>query len=392
MYMTKTKKRDYYDVLGIDKNASKEEIKKAYRKCAVQYHPDKNKDNPQAEEKFKEATEAYEILSDDHKRAQYDRFGFEGVASDFAKTYGGSTNADFNDFFSSHADMFGDLGDIFDSFFSFGANPFRTKREARRHSYTERPAAPAQTVSLTLAEAVYGAKKTVSIRTQTSCTTCGGTGVGHGGKRVTCARCGGSGQVLSTEGILTVSTTCPDCGGRGLKIDRPCSVCQGKGFVHDTKTVAVTFPPGMTEGMKLRIAGEGAPLDGNGRHGDLYLRIHVKEHPYYSREGMNLVTEVPISITQASLGGTVTLPLLDGKSVKVTIPEGTTNGRMFRLSGKGIPNASTGVKGDLLVRVVITPPTTLRPRERELLESLRRSLDTNEKLKEINRPRRTSRV
>lgn len=367
-------KRDYYEVLGIEKGASADEIKKAYRKLAVKYHPDKNPGDTEAENKFKEATEAYEILSDSNKRAQYDRFGHSGVRSDFAEAYSRSggghwSSSDFSEYFSGHGGIFDDLGDILGSMFGFESGGH--SRSSRRY----RGADIRYDVHLTLEEASFGKKMDIPLRKHVVCDECGGSGAEKGSKPITCSECGGSGQVRRVQGFFSVSQTCPRCGGKGQMIDKPCKSCSGTGVVQKNKTISVNIPAGVSNNTQVRVSGEGEAGKQGGLNGDLYLFIHVKEHEYFHRDGLNIITEVPISITQATLGAEILVPNLEGKKVKIKIPEGTVSGRVFRIRGQGVPHVNHSGRGDFLVRTVIEPPTSLNSQQKDMLKDFQKTLN-----------------
>ena len=360
-------KRDYYEVLGVEKSASADEIKKAYRKKAMQYHPDRNPGDKTAEEKFKEVGEAYEVLSDDDKRARYDQFGFQGVDPNFgaggAGGYGGGYGG-FGDF--------GDLGDIFGSFFGGGAS--------RRSTYN----APRQgenvgvRLDLTFEEAAFGCEKEVSAQRIENCGSCGGSGSADGVIE-TCAQCRGSGQVRTTQSFMGMqmqsTSVCPMCNGRGKMVKNPCSTCRGKGKVRRTQRIKVKVPAGVDEGQSVRVRGEGCVGSNGGPNGDLMAEIYIKRHPIFTRNNMDVLCEVPISFTQAALGAVIEIPTLDGK-VKYEIPEGTQTGKMFVLSGKGIPAVNNPKRrGNHLFTVVVETPTRLTKEQKELLRKLDDSLD-----------------
>lgn len=365
--MATTHKRDYYEVLGVTKSASVDEVKKAYRKLAVQYHPDKNPGNKEAEDKFKEATEAYEILSDAQKRATYDRFGHQGVHSDFADAYnhagGRWTSSDYSEFFGDHG-MFDDLSDILGSMFGFSGGGRSGARRQTRGSDLR------YDVEITLEEAAAGKDLEINLNRKEPCDVCGGTGAAEGGKSVTCPDCGGTGQIRRSQGFFSVASTCARCSGAGKSIDRPCKNCAGAGVANKAKKISVKIPAGVDNNTKVRVSGEGEAAGQGGMRGDLYLYIHVKEHPYFYREGINIMTEIPVSITQASLGAEILVPNLDGKKMKLKIPPGTASGKLFRLRGQGIMHYHYHNRGDLLIRVIIEPPKGLNARQKQLMKEL----------------------
>ena len=351
-------KRCYYEVLGIQRNASGAEIKKAYRRLAMKYHPDRNSGEgaAEAELKFKEVKEAYEVLSDSQKRAAYDQFGHAGVDGAAAAGAGG-----FGGGGASFSDIFGDVfGDI------FGGG-----RGGRQQVY--RGADLRYNLELSLEDAVAGTTVKIKVPTWTQCETCGGSGARKGSAPKTCGTCHGAGQVRLQQGFFSVQQTCPACHGRGEVIEDPCPTCHGQGRVQKTKTLSVKVPPGVDTGDRIRLAGEGEAGENGGPPGDLYVQVHVREHPIFTRDDANLYCEMPIPFTRAALGGEVEVPTLDGK-VKLKIPEGTQTGRMFRLRGKGVKPVRGGPQGDLIVRVVVETPVKLTAEQRRLIEELDQSL------------------
>jgi len=336
--------------LGVHKNASDVEIKKAYRKLAMAHHPDRNPDNhAESSEKFKEATEAYEVLSDAQKRAAYDQYGFAGVQGQSGGGYGGGGARDFSDVF----------GDIFGDFFGGGAQYGRSR--------ATRGADLRYNMSISFEEAAFGKETTIKIPKTETCPTCSGTGSKPGTDVKTCPRCHGSGQTRVQQGFFTLSRTCGQCRGEGRIISDPCTECRGRKYIEREKTLSVKIPPGVDTGSRLRLTGEGEPGEMGGPHGDLYIVINVKEHPFFNREGDDIWCEVPISFPTAALGGEIEVPTLADKA-KVKIPAGTQSGKVFRLKGKGIANVKGYGLGDELVRVVIETPTSLTKRQKELLE------------------------
>lgn len=350
-------KRDFYEVLGVAKTASDEEIKKAYRRLAMKYHPDRNPDDKDAEEKFKEVKEAYEILSEEDKRAAYDRFGHAGVdpnaagAGGFGGFGGGAGGASFSDIF----------GDVFGDIFGGGRGGARQQNRGSDLKYT---------LEIDLEEAVKGTKVEIKVPTLVPCETCDGSGAKKGSSPTTCNTCGGSGQIRMQQGFFSVQQTCPSCRGRGKIIKDPCPSCRGNGRVEKTKTLSVNIPAGVDTGDRIRLAGEGegAPSAG-GQPGDLYVQISVREHRIFARDGRDLYCEIPVTITDAALGGDLEVPTLDGR-VKLKIPEGTQTGKLFRLRGKGVPALRGGAAGDLLCRVVVETPVNLTKKQKELLQEL----------------------
>lgn len=350
-------KRDYYEILGVAKNASADEIKKAYRRIAMKNHPDRNPDNKAAEDVFKEATEAYEVLSDKEKKAAYDQYGHAGV--DPNAGYGGGQGGPG---FGGFSDIFGDVfGDIFGGGGRARGGPMRGSD--LRYD-----------MQLDLEDAVKG--KTVQIRVPTlvSCKTCDGSGAKKGSTPTTCGTCGGHGQVRMSQGFIAVQQTCPTCRGRGQVISDPCGACHGQGRVQESKTLSVKVPAGVDTGDRIRLAGEGEAGPEGGPPGDLYVQIHVREHALFKRDGRNLYCEVPISIVDAILGGEIEVPTLDGR-VKLKIPPETQTDRVFRLRGKGVASVRGGGPGDLLCRVVLETPVNLNAEQKELLRQLQESLE-----------------
>ncbi len=340
-------KRDYYEILGVSKTASEADLKKAFRRMAHKYHPDRNPDDQEAENKFKEAKEAYEILSDSQKRAAYDQFGHAGVdPSAGAGGFGGGA--------SSFSDIFGDVfGDI------FGGGGGRAQ-QARRGADLR------YNLDLTLEEAVNGTSANIEVATHVKCETCDGSGAKKGSSPVTCTTCGGVGQVRMQQGFFSLQQTCPHCGGTGQMIKDPCGDCHGSGHVRKNKKLSVKVPAGVDTGDRIRLAGEGEAGDRGAPPGDLYVQINVKPHPIFVRDGNDLYCEVPISFVTATLGGELEVPTLDGR-LNLKIPAETQSGRMFRLRGKGVKSVRGGAVGDLMCRVEIETPVNLSDKQKELL-------------------------
>ena len=367
-------KRDYYEVLGVEKGASAEEIKKAYRKAAMKYHPDRNPGDKTAEEKFKECGEAYEVLSDDDKRARYDQFGFAGVDPNYGggAGYGG---AGFGDF--------GDLGDIFGSFFGggFGGGGRSSSRNVPRRGENIM-----SRLELTFEEAAFGCEKEISTPRIENCTACSGSGSADGVIE-TCSQCHGSGQVTTMQNFMGMrmqsQSTCPMCSGRGKIIKNPCNTCKGKGKVRRNNKVKVKIPGGIDEGQSVRIRGEGSVGANGGPNGDLLVEILIKRHPIFQREYNDVLCEVPITFTQAALGAEIEVPTLDGK-VSYEIPEGTQTGKEFILRDKGIPDVNNPRRrGNHRFTVVVETPTRLTREQKELLRQLGESLDETPKRKKF---------
>ncbi len=351
-------KRDYYEVLGLDKSASAEDIKKAYRKAAMKYHPDRNPGDKEAEEKFKECGEAYEVLSDEDKRSRYDQFGFAGVDPNYGAGQGGGYGSGFGGFGD-----FGDLGDIFGSFFGGGSSRASQNGPRRGENVMSR-------LELTFEEAAFGCEKEVSALRIENCGTCKGTGSADGVIE-TCGNCRGTGQVRTTQSFMGMqmqsTAACPRCGGKGKIIKTPCNTCKGKGKVRRTNKVKVKIPAGVDAGQSVRVRGEGCVGANNGPNGDLLVEIYIKRHPIFQREDMDVLCEVPISFAQAALGAEIQVPTLDGK-VAFEIPEGTQTGREFILRDKGIPEINNPRRrGSHRFTVVVETPTHLTKEQKELL-------------------------
>ena len=340
-------KRDYYEVLGVNKDASAEEIKKSYRKLAMKHHPDRNPDNPKAEENFKEAKEAYEMLSDDQKRAAYDQSGHAGVEQGAGA--GGFGGAGFGDAFG---DIFGDI---------FGGG-----RSGGQGNKVFRGADLRYNMEVSLEDAAKGTETKIRIPVQSTCETCHGSGARPGTQPVSCSTCGGHGQVRMQQGFFSVQQTCPKCHGSGKMVKDPCPTCHGAGRTKQNKTLSVKIPAGVDEGDRIRLSGEGEAGVNGGPTGDLYVVIHLKEHPMFQREGGNLHCEMPISFSTAALGGEIEVPTLDG-SAKMKVPAETQTGAVFRLRGKGIKPLRQSEYGDLMVHVVVETPVKLTTRQKEIL-------------------------
>jgi molecular chaperone DnaJ len=352
-------KRDYYDVLGVSRDADEGAIKTAYRKLAHQYHPDKNQGSKDAEELFKEASEAYQVLSDPDKRARYDRFGHVngGVGEDFP--FGASN---INDIF----------GDIFGEMFGGGrrARPRSRGADLRYH------------LEIGFEEAAFGSVARVTIPRSTTCATCKGSGAKPGTGPRTCPTCGGTGEIRLTQGFFSIARTCHHCGGSGRVIVERCETCNGAGAVREQATIEVKIPAGVDTGTRIKVTGQGEAAAGGGLAGDLYVIIQVREHPIFKREETEILCEVPLSFTQAALGATIDVPTLDGPA-KLKIPAGTQSGKVFRVKGKGVPSLQGGGRGDQHVRVFVETPTHLTREQRDLLErfALLSSADTNPQTK-----------
>ena len=347
-------KRDYYEVLGVNRDASDDELKKAYRKLAMKHHPDRNPDSKEAEDKFKEAKEAYEVLTDANKRAAYDQYGHAGVDPSAA---GG---AGFQHGFGGFADAFSDIfGDIFGGGGGGGG----------RRSNVYRGADLRYNLEITLEEAARGTETKIRIPTMEACGTCDGSGAKPGTQPVTCSMCGGHGQVRMQQGFFSIQQTCPTCHGSGKTIAEPCKDCHGAGRIKKHKTLSVKIPSGVDEGDRIRLSGEGEAGINGGPAGDLYVVVQLKEHAVFKRDRDDLHCEMPVSFTTAALGGEIEIPTLDGHA-KIKIPEETQGGRVFRLRGKGIKGVRSHEHGDLYCHVMVETPVNLNARQKELLREL----------------------
>ena len=352
--------RDYYEVLGVPKTASEDEIKKAFRQAALKHHPDRNPGDQDAEARFREAAKAYEILSDADKRAQYDRFGPGAFEQD--GRYAGPTFTNVEDIFRHFGDIFG--GGVFGDMFGGGG---RTGPAEGRDLKIA--------LELTLEEIDTGVERTVALKRQETCATCRGSGAKAGTSATTCSTCGGRGQIHRNQGFFTMATTCPRCRGQGTTIEHPCAECRGAGRVGKKSEIKITIPPGVEEGVRLRVPGQGDAGDPGAPRGDLYCMIQEIEHGFFKRNGADLVCEVPATFAQLALGRkTLEIPTLRGKAT-LEIPAGTQNGKLFRLRGQGLPQLDARGRGDLLVRVFIEVPTSLNARQKELLDEFARIED-----------------
>lgn len=351
-------KKDYYEILNVSKNASEAEIKKAFKRLAMKYHPDRNPEDEEALARFKEAREAYDVLSDPQKRAAYDQFGHAGV--DPSAGMGGAGGFGGG---ASFADIF---GDVFGDIFGGGGG-------ARGGARVFRGADLRYNLELSLEEAVRGTEVSIRVPTQVQCEECGGSGARKGSSPQTCTTCGGHGQVRMQQGFFALQQTCPRCHGSGQIISDPCPACHGQGRVQKHKTLSVKVPAGVDNGDRIRLSGEGEAGENGGPPGDLYVHILVKEHPIFERDGNDLYCDVPISITSAALGGELEVPTLDGR-VKLKIPPETQSGKMFRLRGKGVKSVRGNQAGDLMCRVQVETPVNLTKRQKELLQELDESM------------------
>lgn len=348
-------KPDYYEVLGVPRDADEKAIKSAYRKLAMKNHPDRNPGDAEAEQRFKQAAEAYEVLSDGEKRARYDRFGHQAFAGGPGGGGGGG--------FSNIEDIFAAFGDIFGGGGGFG-DIFGGGRGGRRRQARGRDLRVA--LELTLEEIDAGVKKTIDLKRNEACGTCDGTGGRNGAKPVTCGTCGGRGQVMRRQGFFTMSSPCPACHGSGEVQEDPCPACSGKGLKAKRSSIEIDVPAGVEDGMRLRIGGQGDAGPNGAPRGDLYVDIHEKDHKIFQRSGPDVITEVPFSFGQLTLGTTVEIPTLRGR-VEMSIPKGTPSGKVFRLRGQGLPSVQGAGRGDQLVRAFVEIPTKLTDRQDELL-------------------------
>ncbi len=353
-------KRDYYDVLGIKRGASDADIKSAFRKLAKEHHPDRNPDDKSAEQKFKEINEAYEILTDEQKRAAYDQFGHAAFEGGRGPGGPGGFGPDFS---SSMSDIFDDL---------FGEFMGGRRGGPRQRTGRERGADLRYNMEITLAEAFTGKQAQIRVPTSVTCETCSGSGARAGSRPTTCATCGGQGKVRASQGFFTIERTCPSCQGRGETIDDPCPDCHGQGRVTKERTLAVSIPPGVEDGTRIRLAGEGEAGSRGGPTGDLYIFLSVKPHEFFQRDGADIFCRVPISMTTAALGGNVDVPTVEGNRVRMPVPSGTENGKQFRLKGKGMPVLRSKVQGDMYIQVEVETPKNLSRKQRELLEEFER--------------------
>jgi molecular chaperone DnaJ len=358
-------KQDYYQVLGVDKKASPEEIKRAYRRMAIKYHPDKNPGNKEAEAKFKECAEAYEVLSDPDKRKQYDQYGHEGLRGTGMHDF---SRMNVEDIFS----MFG-FEDFFGSVFGGGGGG---GRRGGRRGGPVRGYDLETGVELTLDEVAHGTEKTIEFTRQDRCPECGGSGAAPGTQPSRCPLCGGSGQVAKGGGFFQMVSTCPQCQGTGQIVKNPCPTCRGSGRVPKKRTVTIKVPPGVHEGQGIRVAGEGEPGRDGGPNGDLYVYVRLRPHEFLERDGNDLIAVVPISFTQAALGATIDVPSLDGTR-QLKVPPGTQYGSLFRIRGQGLPDVRTGRTGDELVQVTVETPTNLNDRQEELLREFAQTENRN---------------
>ena len=359
-------KRDYYEVLGVERSSSDIEIKKAYRKLALQFHPDKNPGNQEAEDKFKEAAEAYEVLRDEKKRSIYNQYGHQGLEGAGFSGFGG-----FEDIFSS-------FGDIFEDLFGFGSGGRSGRSRAQRGSDLR------YDLTISFMDAAFGTEMEIDVEKMESCTTCEGNGCEPGTYPETCSSCNGHGQVSRSQGFFTVRTTCPSCRGAGQTIVSPCKSCRGAGQVKISKKVSVKIPGGVDSGSRLRLTGEGEAGQYGGPQGDLYIFIHVQEHEFFARNNTDIVCEIPISFVQAALGDEIDVPTLDGEKA-LKIRKGTQPGETYRFRAEGIPSLRTGMRGDQIIQIAVKTPTRISKKQESLLREFA-ELEANslsDKLKNI---------
>jgi molecular chaperone DnaJ len=355
-------KRDYYQVLGVQKGSSREDIKKAYRQLAIKHHPDRNPDSKEAEERFKEATEAYEVLADDRKRQAYDQYGFAGLSG-----MGQPTAQDFSTIFQGFEDIFGDVSGIFDSFFGGGGS----RRRSSSRGNGQRGSDLRYDMEISFLEAAFGAKREVTYPRAERCDACKGSGADKGSGRKLCPTCGGSGQVRRNSGFFSIASSCPSCNGEGEIIERPCAECRGVGTVRRNRTITISIPAGIEDGKRLSLSGQGDAGANGAQDGDLYVFLRVQPHECFERDGTSLYCAVPISITQATLGAEIVVPTLDERTVRVSVPAGTQNGRILRLRGEGVPELhNLSRRGDMYIKIVVRIPTKLNARAKELLREL----------------------
>ena len=355
-------KRDYYEVLGIDKSADKETIKKAYRKLAVKYHPDRNPGDKEAEEKFKEATEAYEVLSDEQKRPIYDQYGFAGLDGMGGGSQGYShAFHDFSDLFGNGA---GGFGDIFENLFGGGFGGSSRSSRARNNA----GASLRYDLEIDFKDAVYGCKTEVRFRHKELCHKCNGTGGEAGSTRKTCPTCQGVGQIRRSAGFFSVQQTCPTCGGKGTVIDHPCSVCHGTGLESKDKVISINIPAGVDDGRRITIPHQGDASESGGETGDLIIVIHVRNDRYFERNENDLYCAVPISFSQAILGADITITTLDNRKATIKIPACTSNGKMLRIKNEGVPYSGGTRKGDLYVKIIVQLPSHVSKQQVQLLQ------------------------
>jgi molecular chaperone DnaJ len=360
-------KRDYYEVLGVNRSAEADEIKKVYRKLALKFHPDKNPGDKTAEEKFKELGEAYEVLNDPQKRAAYDQFGHAAFDPRARASRAGGFGGGFHDPIEIFREVFGGSSGIFESVFGGSQDPSQPQRgDDLRYD-----------LEITLEEAALGCEKEISISKPARCDACNGSGMEHGSKMRTCATCGGRGQVITSRGIFSIAQTCPHCRGAGRILDKPCKTCHGEGRREHGSKIKLRIPPGVDAGSRLRSSGNGEAGFRGGSPGDLYVVLHIKAHEIFQRDGDDLLCEVPVSFAQAALGSEIEVPTLDGRAT-IKIPAGTQPGTTFRIKGKGVKNLQGYGHGDLHVRIQVEVPARLTPAQKEKLQEFAALCDGNE--------------
>ena len=364
-------KRDYYEVLGVNKGASDDDLKKAYRRLAMKFHPDRNPDDKSAEAQFKEVKEAYEILSEPNKRAAYDQYGHAGVDPSMGGGFGGFGGGGAGGF---------DFGNIFEEIFRGGGGGFSGGGRGGR-SQVYRGADLRYDLEVSLEEAAKGSQTRIRIPTETNCETCKGSGAKPGTSSKTCGTCKGSGQVRMQQGFFSVQQTCPHCHGSGKVIEDPCTDCHGRGRKRENKTLEIKIPAGVNDGDRIRLSGEGEAGVNGGPSGDLYVQISLKQHELFTRDGDDLHCEIPITMTTAALGGDIDVPTLDG-TASLRIPEETQTGKIFRLRGKGVKGMRSGVEGNLYVHVVVETPVNLNSEQKDLLRQLQESMGEHHSPKE----------
>jgi len=353
-------KRDYYEILGVERGADAETLKKAYRKCAMQYHPDRNPGDKQSEHKFKELNEAYDVLKDEQKRAAYDRFGHQAFEGGMGSRAGAGGGGDYS---SSFADIFEDFfGGFSDARRGGGGQAGPTRGSDLRYNLT-----------ISLEDAFRGKQETIKVTTSVACDACSGSGAEAGSKPVTCPTCNGAGRVRAQQGFFTIERSCASCQSTGKIIKNPCRKCAGSGRMRKEKSLMVNIPAGVEEGNRIRLSGEGEAGLRGGPDGDLYIFLSVQAHPFFQREGSDLLCKIPIPFTTASLGGNIEAPTIDGGKVKVTIPEGTQSGHQFRLKSKGMTSMRGSSRGDMYIQVNVETPVNLNKKQKDLLKDFEKS-------------------